>query len=268
MTANPDCQTSCYSLHLAPPLAIIDFSGDIYKMSTCLELKETFLSLLHSLNRSPEIRGLLLLNSPGVFGDENYCHFMQNAIAAREGSKFCRSRSETYRDSPIQLERWGNALTQFMQEILNFRKLLIVGFEGDVASPFFGAALAADYRFGTDKMTYQSSHLRLGLPPSGGLSFFLPRFVSQPKARDLLFSTEPTSAPDLHQLGLLDGHFPSDVFRNECTKIAGDLIKMPARAIAGVKSVTQRHCRELMVFLEYEDKALDQACAQQALHKG
>ena len=61
-----------------------------------------------------------------------------------------------------------------------------VAFEGDVAPPFFGAALAADYRFGTDEMVFQPSHLKLGYPPSGGIGFFLPRFVSHAKARDLL----------------------------------------------------------------------------------
>ncbi len=268
MTAKLDFHTACYSHHLDGSLAIIDFSGDIYQLGTCMETKATFLSLLHSLNDSPEIKGLLLLNSPGVFGDEKYCHFMHSALVARGGRPCLYSRSAKLSDNPIKMERWKNALSQITQEVLKFKKLLIVGFEGDVASSFFGTALAADYRYGTDEMTFQSSHLRLGLPPGGGLGFFLPRFTSQPKARDLLFSTEPTSASDLHQLGLLDGHFPSSVFRNECKQIASDLIKMPIQAIVGVKSITQRHCQDLIAFHEYEDRAMDQACAKQIFHKG
>ncbi len=268
MTPKTDCQTACYSHYLDGPLAIIDFSGDIYQLGFCLELKATFLSLFHSLNESPDILGLLLLNTPGVFGDENHYNFMHSALEAHGGRPSLYSRSAKLGDNSIKMERWKNALTQTTCEILNFKKLLIVGFEGDVVSPFFGTALAADYRYGSDEMTFQSSHLKLGLPPGGGLGFFLPRFLSQPKARDLLFAIEPTSANTLHQLGLLDGHFPSDVFRNECKQIAKDLVKMPVQAIVGVKSVTQRHCQDLIAFHEYEDRAMDQACAKQIFHKG
>ena len=268
MTLYPDCKTSCYSLRIQKPLAIVDFTGDIYQLGTCLEEKATFLSMLHSLNEHPGIRGLLLLNSPGVFGDENYCQFISDAIAARGGGRKHHFQPTTYSDSPVQLERLTNTLSQITHEVLKFRKLLIVGFEGDVASPFLGTALAADYRFGTDEMVFQPSHLKLGLPPGGGLGFFLPRFVSHVSARDLLFSPESVASPELQRLGLLDGHFPANNFRKECTRIAENLVKMPLMSIMAVKSVIQPHHQDLMAFLNYEDKAMARAMAGQKFHKG
>jgi len=255
MTPIPDCQTSCYSLEIQESVAIIRFTGDIYELGACLGSKDAFMSTIGSLSRSPEIRVLLLLNSPGVLGDENYCSFVSNAIKARAGGADRQYQGGAYSDDPILFERMTNTLNQFVCEILAFGKLLIVGFEGDVAPPFFGVGLAADYRYGTDEMTFHPSHMKLGIPPGGGLGFLLPRFVGHKGTRDLLFSEEPTPARDLQRLGLLDGCFPSDGFRDECIRIANDLAKRPLAAIMGTKAVINSFSRNLLEFLEYEDKA-------------
>ncbi len=268
MISNSDCKTACYSIHLKESLAIVDFTGDIYQLGACLDEKATFLTRLQALNDDPEIRGLLLLNTPGVLGDEKYCQFISNAIAARSGGSDPEVHEAAYSDCPVQLERLTNTLSQITEEVLKFSKLLIVAFEGDVAPPFFGAALAADYRFGTDEMVFQPSHLKLGIPPGGGLGFFLPRFVSHTKARDFLFFTEPTAAPELKHLGLLDDHFPCNNFREECTRIAGELVEMPLLSIMGVKAIIQPHQKDLNAFLNYEDKAMAGVMARRKFHKG
>ncbi len=232
MTSISDCKTSCYSIHLKESLAIVDFTGDIYQLGACLDEKATFLTRLQALNDDPEVH------------------------------------KAAYSDCPVQLERLTNTLSQITEEVLKFSKLLMVAFEGDVAPPFFGAALAADYRFGTDEMVFQPSHLKLGIPPGGGLGFFLPRFVSHAKARDLLFSTEPTAASELKHLGLLDDHFPCNNFREECTRIAGELVEMPLLSIMGVKAIIQPHQKDLNAFLNYEDKAMAGVMARRKFHKG
>ncbi len=255
----PDVQTSCYSLHTQESLAVIHFFGDIYELGTGLGLKDDFFSHLQSINNSPKIRALLLLNSPGVFGDENYCHFISNAIEARTGRKRRHNHGAKYSDSSVQIERQNITLNQFVWTMSKFRKLLFIGFEGDIAPPFFGAGLAADYRFGTDEMTFQPSHIKLEMPPDGGLGFFLPRLIGHRKTRDFLFSDKPTSACELHRLGLLDGHFPSEGFRDECVNIAGGLAKIPLTAIMNIKTIININSRKLKEFLEYEDKATELA---------
>ncbi|MCK9995720.1 MAG: enoyl-CoA hydratase/isomerase family protein [Candidatus Krumholzibacteria bacterium] len=222
-------------------------------MGTSLSAKETLLSSMHSLNASPEVKVLLILNSPGVLDDENYMRFIRNAIAAKASGADRHIQSAPYSGNPLQFDRLKNTFNQFICKILSFRKLVIVGFEGDVAPPFFGASLVADYRFGTDEMTFQPSHLKLGIIPGGGLGFTLPRFVGHMKARDLLFSKKPTSASDLFRLGLLDGRFPEDKFQDECIKIANELAAMPRWAVEGVKAVINTYAPDLMNFLEYED---------------
>jgi 2-(1,2-epoxy-1,2-dihydrophenyl)acetyl-CoA isomerase len=259
MTHVTDYKTSCYTLQIEGALAVIHFFGDIYELGTCISLKDHFLSQLQSINDSPKIRALLLLNSPGVLGDENYCRFISNAIEARVGSKTRHKRDAKYSGSSHQIEKQNITLNQIVGETSNFRKLLLVGFEGDVAPPFFGVGLAADYRFGTDEMTFQPSHIKLGIPPGGGLGFFLPKLVGRRKTRDLLFSDEPTSAHDLHRLGLLDAHLSSEGFRDECVNIADGLEKIPLPAIMEIKSIINFNSRDLMEFLEFEGLAMERA---------
>ncbi|RKZ13458.1 hypothetical protein DRQ50_10425 [bacterium] len=267
MTPIPDCQTSCYSLEIQESVAIIRFTGDIYELGACLGSKDAFMSTIGSLSRSPEIRVLLLLNSPGVLGDENYCSFVSNAIKARAGGADRQYQGGAYSDDPILFERMTNTLNQFVCEILAFGKLLIVGFEGDVAPPFFGVGLAADYRYGTDEMTFHPSHMKLGIPPGGGLGFLLPRFIGHGKTRDLLLSDKPTSARELHRLGLLDDHLPCDGFRNECINMAKDLAKMPPATITGTKAVINFSSRDLPEFLQYEDKITARTIVQMLSQK-
>ncbi len=258
----PDFETSCYSLHIQEPLAVIHFFGDIFELGTSISLRDDFFSHLQSIDNSPGIRVLLLFNSPGVFGDENFCRFISNAIEVRSGCRTRHNGASKYSDSSLQIERQNITLNQYVRKISKFRKILLVGFEGDVAPPFFGAGLAADYRFGTDEMTFQPSHLKLGVPPGGGLGFFLPRLIGPIKTRDLLFSPNPTPAHELHRLGLLDGHFPSEGFREKCMEIAGDLAKMSLPAIMGIKSITNFNSPNLMDFQEYEDRATERAIVQ------
>jgi len=257
-----DFKTSCYSLHVQEPLAVIHFFGDIFELGTCIGLKDDFFSHLQAINNSPGIRVLLLLNSPGVFGDENYCRFISNAIEVRAGGRTRSNRGSNYSDSSLQIERQNITLNQYVRMISKFRKLIMVGFEGDVAPPFFGAGLAADYRFGTDGMTFQPSHIKLEVPPGGGLGFFLPRLIGSTKTRDLLFSPKPAPARELHRLGLLDGHFPSEGFRDECVKIAGGLAEMSLPAILGIKSIINFNSPNLVDFQEYEDRATERAIVQ------
>ncbi|RLA19554.1 MAG: hypothetical protein DRQ56_05145 [Gammaproteobacteria bacterium] len=255
----PDIQNSCYSLNIQESLAVIDFFGDIYELGTSMGLKDDFFSHLQAINHSPKIRALLLFNVPGVLGDEKYCTFMSNAIEARTGRKRRNNHGAKYSDSSVQIERQNITLNQFVRTMSKFSKLLLIGFEGDIAPPFFGAGLAADYRFGTDEMTFQPSHIKLEMPPGGGLGFFLPKLIGHKKTRDFLFSEEPTSAFDLHQLGLLDGHLPSEGFRDECIKIADGLARLTLPAIMEIKAILNLNSRNLKEFLDNEDRATELA---------
>jgi enoyl-CoA hydratase/carnithine racemase len=249
-----ECEASCYSLEIREPLATIHFFGDIYEMATCHDAKRNFMSLLHELNEAPEIRALLVLNSPGVLGDENYCRFVYSALNRRSSCDEFGGLD--------QFERLGNATRQFVREIVKFRKLLIVGFDGDMASPFFGVGLGADFRYATSTMTLQPSHSRLGMGPSGGLAFFLPELIGFAKARDLLYSDKPATAGELQRLGLLDDQFPAETFHAECIDRANELARMPLSAIAETKAVLGWRFRNLMEFLEWEALSVDRAMIQ------
>jgi len=258
-----DCQTPCFSLHVRGPVAEIELTGDIYELGTSPAMKETFFSILQSVNNSPEIRVLLLLDSPGVLNDEKFRRFISNALEARIGGRKHHDQTKNYGGSTFQIENLTNMLNQVVLEMVNFKKLFIVGFEGDVAPPVFGASLAADYRFGSDEMTFHPSHFELGFTPGGGLGFFLPRFVGLGKSKDLLFSDEPISSGDLYRIGLLDDLFPKEVFRTKCQDIANNLAKKPVTVIRGIKSLIKFHSRDLMDFFEYEGQVRARVMARQ-----
>ena len=257
-----DIQTSCFSLNIRGSVAEIQLTGDIYELGTCQATKDTFFSILKSVNVSPEIRVLLLLNSPGVLSDEKFCSFFSNALEARIGGRKHQDQAKSYGGGTLQIENLANTLNRIVMAMINFKKLLIVGFEGEIAPPFFGACLAADYRFGSDEMTFQPSHFKLGINPGGGLGYFLPQFVGLNKSKTLLFSDEPISSDELFQLGLLDGIFPEEDFRTKCENIAEDMARKPVPVIEGIKSMFNFHSRDLMDFFEYEESVTARTIAR------
>ncbi len=253
MTVSTDFQTSCYSLKTEGSLVVLHFSGDIFQLGTSLSEKERLLSALKLADASPAIKAILFLNSPEVLGDKKYTRFVKEAIKARHGQSSNVIQAKSQRNSTVQLERLTNMITQLVSVILASSKLVIVGLEGHIASPFLGVSLVADYRFGTDEMTFQPSHIKLGTLPIGGLGFMLPRFVGQEKARDLLLSQSEVSAHDLEVMGLLDGHFPQEGFQDACIRKANELADIPHSAIKGFKAVSHPYAKDLKNFLQYEN---------------
>lgn len=242
-----DRRTACYSLVTHEALAVLSFHGDIYELGTNLSMKEELLCLIRAIDESPGVHALLLLNDPGILGEDQYNRFISEAM----GAGIVRRQRV--------MERLNYTLTHFLMEILEFSKLVLVGYEGEVAATLFGAGLAADYRFASEDMTLHNSHLQLGNAPGGGLGFFLPRMVGPVSARDLLMAPGPIPARELHELGLLDACLPRNGFREECLRRAGDLARVPLPAILGVKAILHSYGKDLLEFLERENEAVEAA---------
>ncbi len=254
MSDEPECRTRFYSLEIQGKLAAINFHGDVHQLGACLESKKTLLSALDFLDKDPRIHALLLSNSAGVLGAGNFRRFMETTLETPDGSGGPRGRTNAAMCLPhYRMDRFGNALNQFLMKITGFSKVVVVAYEGEVASPLFGLGLAADFRLASTDMTLLPSHIEWGIAPGGGLGYFLPRLVGPLKARDLLFSKEPTSAEELREMGLLDRVLPVHEYRSECVQATAELADIPLPGIAGIKAVLNNYSGNLINFLVHEE---------------
>ena len=240
-----------YTLRLKKQVAIIQLTKDIFEIGTNLALKDSFFSLFDTVAGSSDIRAILLTNSPGVLSDKEYRSFIKNAVEARSGETK-KTTSTPWLQIGQLSERQENTLSQFILKAVSLPKALIFGLQGDIATPFFGASLTGDYRFVSEDMAYSPSHVRLGIPPSGALGFFLPRFIGQGRATDILLSEQSITAIDAQQMGLVSNIFPADKFVDSCVDATCRMSEISLNTIKNTKATIYYYAKELEIYLERE----------------
>jgi len=260
-----EIHTTYYDLVFSESLAILTLHGDIYTLGTSLQMKEEYLQIIRDVDEAPDIRALLLLTDPGLLSHVLFSRFFRGIGEVRpdgNGSTVSASAADVFDQS---LGRLTMATAYFIRALADCRKLVCIGYEGDVASILFGVGLAADFRLAAADMTFTPSHLELGLAPIGGLGYFLPRMVGQARTRDLLYSSRRHGADELLRLGLVDGCLPNEGFREACIERALDLSRLPLPTIMGTKSLLTGGNDDLAEYLHRENEVLDTTLLMKAM---
>ena len=214
--------------YLCDCVAVVHIQADSFATLTDLAESGRFLALFHEAEVDKQVRALLLLSQPSGFADTEYEKFICKAeeILGQPGEA-------THLKS--QVIRHINILNRVVAQIADFKKILAVGLQGSVVTPFFGASLAADFRFANRDMFFSPAHCRHGLHPTGALPYFLPRYVGQGKAAEILFRGEPLNAVTALELGLLTEVLPSDDFEQRCIQALQPWCALPAEVILSSK---------------------------------
>ncbi len=118
------------------------------------------------------------------------------------------------------------------------KKLIIDGLQGTVVTPIFGEALSADIRLASDDLCFSLAHKKYGIHPTGGLAFFLPRFIGQGRANEILLTTDVIDAKSALDLGLVSRIFPKDDFESSCIQTAKELAGISPATIETTKRLT------------------------------
>ena len=214
--------------YLSDCIAVLCVQAD--SISTLTDLAESgrFLALFHEAEVDNQVRALLLLNRPGGFADGEYEKFICHEEAAL-GQPGQATHIKT------QVIRHINILNRIVTQMADFKKIFAVGLQGSAVTPFFGASLAADFRFASRDMVFSPAHCRHGLHPTGALPYFLPRYVGQGKAAEILFKGEPLAAATLLSLGLVNEVLPAEDFEQRCLEALQPWCALPGEVILSSK---------------------------------
>jgi enoyl-CoA hydratase/carnithine racemase len=256
-----DHQGPHYCVLVDQDIAIIQLTGNVFEIGANLDLKESFFATLEATVASADISAILLVGSQDVLSHKEYAGFMKSSIEIRKGKRKPKDRIPRVGNG-IKLARHETALNQFIMKAVRLRKMLFIGLQGDIASPFLGASLTADYRFASEDVVFTPSHVKLGIAPSGALGFFLPRFVSQGKALELLLSDEPLPAEEALKLGLITKVIPRERYLERCVEAVSSLSRIPAGSAGGTKAVIHSYAKALAGYLENEQMVSDLALAR------
>lgn len=161
-------------------------------------------------------------------------------VITGEGKAFCAGQ-----DLQEAMDPNGPGLEKILMEhynpiilkIRNLNKPVIAGVNGVAAGAGANIALACDLVVASETASFIQAFSKIGLVPDSGGSYFLPRLIGWNKAAGLIMTGEKCSAIDALQSGMIYKMFKEEVFREELTKLAQQMAKMPTKALALTKKL-------------------------------
>ncbi|RLB77280.1 MAG: enoyl-CoA hydratase [Deltaproteobacteria bacterium] len=114
-------------------------------------------------------------------------------------------------------------------------KPVIASIDGPAFGGGFDLALACDLRIASERATFCSTVVRLGLAPGGGGAYFLPRLVGLSKAMEVLLTGKVLNAKEAKEAGIVDRVVPTDRLSHESAALAGEIAQWSLPSIIATK---------------------------------
>ena len=248
-----DFLVSGVSVELDDGVLVIRYGESIFDIFSDLDARNRYISLLDAVDNDSDVKAVLSLNEHGCLGDEPYEKYI---------NKLCG------KNNPVELEtswKFRESIGHARQLCFHYytatkrlasKKLIIDGLQGMVVTPFFGEALSADIRLASDDLCFSLAHKKFGIHPTGGLTFFLPRFVGQGKANEILLTTDVIDAKSALELGLVSHIFPNEDFEYSCIQTAKELAGLSQATIETTKKLSFHYKADLQNYFRQETEWL------------
>jgi len=253
-------ETECFSYSVQDRVAIVRLVRKVYELSSDLSLKHSFFATVAEAEESDDVRAILFLNSPECLTEEKYQDFLRRTFGRESEDE----DGLNDRAGELMYSRQENMLHQFILQLIGSRKIVVSGLRGEIATPFVGASLASDFRFVSEKSKLLISMGLHGIPPCGGIGYFLPQFVGRAKAVEMLLTSKSLSPSEAFDYGLVNAVLPDEDFEAECVRKTSALATLPASAVACTRATLYSFSNELRKYLESEAKAMRVGCTAMA----
>jgi len=180
------------------------------------ELRDVFTAL----DQDPEVAAIVFLG-----GDEHFCP----APRLDRLDALLKARPEAARH--LQAEARDIVLN-----IISMRKPMVAGVGMDANGIGAQLAFSSDFVIAARGISFQDSHVRLGLIAGDGGTLVWPPLVGLPRARRHILRGQPLSSESAAELGLLEElvETPAEVPAASAA-LAEKLVKLPAAAYAASK---------------------------------
>ncbi|MCY1495191.1 4-chlorobenzoyl coenzyme A dehalogenase-1 [compost metagenome] len=180
------------------------------------------LDALTELRRNPDVRALLLTGAGSDFCSGGDVSTMQGGVEA----SFMRMRMTE-----------NNRL---LAALADFDRPVVAAVDGVAFGAGFSVALAADFIIASERARFCMAFARIGLAPDLGASYFLPRLVGLPKAREIIYTAREIGANEARELGLALEVVPAGELHARAEAIARSLSRQSTCAFAMTKRLLGR----------------------------
>lgn len=124
--------------------------------------------------------------------------------------------------------------------IKNFDKPLIAAVNGAAAGGGFALAMLHDIRFASERATFTSAFVRIGLVAEMGLSYTLPRAIGLEAAMDVMYTGRSVNADEARAMGLVRRVIPHARLADEAMAYADQIAAQAPIAVQFAKRTLAR----------------------------
>ena len=234
-------------------IAVLRLSCNIFDYLLNIEYDTEMLEWFDLVEKS-RTRGILTISENNCYGEKNYVRFLSDA-AGKELDPEHPEEVKKFAKSDIRAIEI-NMLMNFIRKIISFKKIFVTALQGEVVTPFFGMALAADFRFVDKNSTFLLTHSKYSLHPSGGLPFFLPRYLGQAKAIEYLIKGGRITAEEALQMNLVNNVFTHEEFFEKCLYETKELTRLGLSYVKTTKSLIYSYSKDLDKYFDIESNFL------------
>ena len=186
-------QSDMFSCSYEGQTAVISLKSESLKMALESVHMHDILECLNAVEVDNNIKGVLALDTADYEGMDVLKDFIKTI-----------QKESGYVQKEMGVTRYGNSVKRLTLAINDFSKPCVVGIQGKVPIDSFGYFLACDYRIGTNDLRIDFPGLKMGVTPTGAVSFFMKRQLGATKTLQLLMSGKKLSAADAKSLCLVN----------------------------------------------------------------
>ena len=221
--------------------------------SLTVPAKESLLAAVQQVAGDPSVRALVLTGSGRAFCVGQDLH--EHAALLEAGD-------------PAPLKTVAEHYNPIVTALAALPFPTVAALNGTAAGAGLGLACALDLRVGAAGSRYVTAFAGIGLSADSGLSWSLPRLVGAGRATALLLLSEPFTAEQALDMGLLNLVVPAEQVLPVATELAQRLAAGPTVAYGCLKqAIAHAATNDLASALEQEDR-LQAVAGQSQDHRG
>jgi 2-(1,2-epoxy-1,2-dihydrophenyl)acetyl-CoA isomerase len=248
-----DFLVSGASIELEDGVLVIRYGESIFNIFSDLDARDRYIALLDAVDNDTDVKVVLSLNEHGCLGEEPYEKYINTLCGENKPVEL--ETSWKFRESNEHARQLCFHYYTITKRLAS-KKLIIDGLQGTVVTPIFGESLSADIRLVSDDFCFSLAHKKFGIHPTGGLAFFLPRFVGQGKANEILLATDVIDAKTALDLGLVTQIFPNENFEGRCIQRAKELAELSPATIETTRRLSYNYKDDLKNYFQQETEWL------------
>lgn len=194
-------------------IGILKIKNNVFEIITDLQKSYRFIKCITLLEKDDNISAIVIFNEKNSLGNKEYINYLNRVTSHK---RIENQFDDTRTINKLTRTREHVVLNNIISKIVKSCKIIVNASNGEIVTPFFGLALAADLRFASDETIFYLSHSQMNVHPNGALPYFLPKLLGYAKASQILLCSDKITAQEALDLGILLEILPEENFEELC----------------------------------------------------